>query len=459
MIIYAFSLNILPEIVFLPKVISALSIYLSSCVLRLKHWDAKRIGMNLNKPAWELGKNVEIINEREKADLYVVNTCTVTHVADQKSRQAARHFKSINPHSKVAVFGCGVTVDEGKMFSQLPEVDFILRSRQELVDLIAKLRKSTDIFQKEHIKDDMRSTHTLSYEGGDYSPTRTRALLKIQDGCNAFCSYCVIPMSRGRARSFSLKKIIREAQEKEAAGFQEIVLTGINIGTWQEDDKTIAHVIEALLEKTSFPRIRISSIEPTSFSDQFFALLTNPRICPHIHMCLQSGCDAILKKMRRLYTTSLFKDIAFKMFSVRPELALTTDVIVGFPGETKKDFYYTKAFCKEISCAKIHVFPYSKRRRTQAFYMPDQISYREKMQRSKDLQLLSKQLRTDYIKRFLGSIQEVLFEEQKETGVNEGYTGNYIKVMLKSSKNIANTIKKVKLTALVKEEKMTGELQ
>ncbi len=372
----------------------------------------------------DLAANCEVVEAGSQRDLdfIIVNTCTVTHVADRKSRQAIRSLKKQNPQAKVLVFGCGTNVDK-KSYEEMEEIDFIAKDRQEIFDFI-----------KANGKEEMPFLSGL----------RTRALVKIQDGCNNFCSYCIIPLARGPEFSYPSKKILEEVQQKERLGFKEIVLTGINIGQWREKDMELHDLLKMLIDQTKNVRFRISSIEPKNFSPKFFELFGTGRLCPHMHMSLQSGSDTILKRMRRNYDTAEFLEICEKFYASSKDMALTTDIIVGFPGETEAEFEETLEFVKKARFAKIHVFPYSRRRNTVAYMMPNQIPEKTKKERAEILRKLADELALEYKKSLIGREYEVLVEEVVD-GVAKGYTPNYVMVKFEAGDIAPNEFVKIKL--------------
>ncbi|MBD3330724.1 tRNA (N(6)-L-threonylcarbamoyladenosine(37)-C(2))-methylthiotransferase MtaB [Candidatus Peregrinibacteria bacterium] len=363
-------------------------------------------------------------------DFLIVNTCTVTHVADRKSRQAIRSFKAKNPGTRVLVFGCGANVSK-EDYENMDEVDAVIPESESIIDLI-----NSDVSCGSFMAED--------FDAG----VRTRALIKIQDGCNNFCTYCIIPHARGREVSFPSKEIIALAKENEAQGFKELVLTGINIGEWQEDGKDIADLIELLINNTSKVRFRISSIEPKNFSDKLFDLFDTGRLCPHMHISLQSGSDSVLRRMKRNYKSEEFESICNRFRDAVPDIGLTTDVIVGFPGETDNEFAETVDFVKNIGFLKVHVFPYSKRKNTAACYMPGHLQENIKKTRARRLRKVCREASLKFKKSLIGNKYEVLVESQ-ENGVFRGYTSNYLMVEFKSKeKDLLNCFKEVKLGSL-----------
>jgi len=371
--------------------------------------------LSFEHEVFEMNEGVNSFQRKvcEEADILIVNSCTVTHVADRKSRQAVRSFKSANPLCKVVVFGCGVVVTP-KDYEGMEEVDFVARNAEEVVQFVEELQESS------------KNEDKIGDSGYEYG-LRTRAVIKIQDGCNNYCTYCIIPRARGGEISFDKDKVLKEVKHKECEGFKEIVLTGIIISNWEQDDMDLWDLVEYLIKNTDEIRFRISSLEPQNFSEKIFDLFNTGRLCPHIHMSLQSGSDDVLKRMRRRYDTKLFLEICEKLRDKVPDIGLTTDVIVGFPGETDEDFEKTCEFVKKIVFLKTHVFPYSKRKNTAAYYMNNQIPEDVKKERAKKLRKISNELGCRFKKAFLGKEYEVIVETC-EDGICTGFTPNYIPV-------------------------------
>lgn len=380
----------------------------------------------------------------DHADVIIINTCTVTHVADRKSRQAISALKNQYPNAKVIVFGCGAnTYPEG--YKNLTNVDFVIQQPQMLYDLLEELSEN---FEKTCGKI-------------DFPESRTRAVVKIQDGCNNFCSYCIIPFARGRERSRSSNEIIEEINDKCKKGYKEIVLTGINIGMWKENRKDLADLINMILERTSILRLRLSSIEPQNFSKKFLSLFEDPRFCPHLHISLQSGSDTILKSMRRHYDLTLFERMVNDLRKASTFISITTDVIVGFPGETDDLFGETIAFVKKIGFSKIHIFPYSKRKGTIAASMPNQIPYEIKKKRCRQLAAIEKEMRMDFYNKNIGRTDNVLIEVVNQNGVARGFTSNYLRTRIqqKIDPSKTNTLTNVTLDKVLQNCEMVGNLE
>ena len=406
------------------------------------------------------GENVSIVEINNASDcldnfgvdVCLVNTCTVTHIADRKSRASASHLKKIYPDAKICVFGCGPKVDKNS-YEKLNGIDFVGLTIDEVLKYLKSVFKALP-------KEKSNVLFTRNPVG-----IRTRAVMKVQDGCNNFCTYCIIPFARGRENSFPMKDVLNEAKKICEQGYKEIVLTGINIGNWREKvenrELDLGDLIINILDKTPIARVRLSSIEPQNFSESFEKLLKDPkysaRFCPHLHMSLQSGSDDVLKAMRRHYDTKLYKKVAQKLKKLAPEIALTTDVIVGFPGETDKNFEESYEFVKAIGFAKVHVFPYSKRSGTVAALLPNQIPDDVKKSRARKLQKLSDDLRAKFFEAQIGQIYPVLIENQNSKKEWLGLTPNYIQVRIQgcvnsknihSKENLQNKIVNVKLVEL-----------
>ncbi len=378
-----------------------------------------------------LKKQHEVFEKEVPSDIFIVNTCTVTHIADRKSRQAIRSYRRANPTCMVIVYGCGAKVAKDE-YAAIAEVDEVFGTFEDVVAYIDKMGR-------EH------KELSCVEQGGE----RTRALVKIQDGCENYCSYCIVPLARGKEVSYQSADILREVEEKVARGFKEIVLTGINIGKWKEGQKDIADLIEFLLESVSDVRFRISSIVPKKFSAKFFELFKNDRLCPHVHLSLQSGSDDVLKRMKRGYDSEFFMKICDRLREAAPDIGLTTDVIVGFPGETDAEFSETCKFVQKVGFSKIHVFPYSKRKNTAASHMKDQVDDRVKRERAEKLRGISEELGRKFMQSQVGCEFEVIVEKCKD-GVCTGITPNYIGVQFLCSKKArVGEIFKVKLVKIL----------
>ncbi|OPJ55609.1 tRNA (N(6)-L-threonylcarbamoyladenosine(37)-C(2))-methylthiotransferase MtaB [Alkalithermobacter paradoxus] len=391
----------------------------------------------------------EVVSSENYADVYVINTCTVTNMSDRKSRQYIRKVKKINPDSIIAVVGCySQTAPEEVLEIEGVNVVMGTNDRKKIVDIIQ------DISAKEKVSTVDDIMKVKQFEEMEISEVRgkTRAFLKIQEGCDRFCSYCIIPYARGPVRSRLLDNIVKEVKELANNGFKEVVLTGIHVASYGKDlgNVSLVDVLKAIHEIDGIKRIRMSSVEPLLFTDDFINELTSmDKICPHFHLSLQSGCDETLKRMNRKYTTSEYKEIVNKLRKKIKDVAITTDVIVGFPGETEEEFETTYEFLKEIKLCQMHIFKYSPRKGTKAAQMKNQVSPSDKQIRSEKLINLSSQNFKEFASNFRDEKLEVLFEQKNESGYYEGLTPNYIRVLVKSDENIEGKI----LNVVIKEIK------
>ena len=382
----------------------------------------------------------EVVDFETKADIYIINTCTVTNMADKKSRQMLRRVKEINPEAILVAVGCYAQVAKEKL-EQIPEIDLILgiNEKNDIVEYVEQASKNT------YVSDVLHQTEFLDF--GDVTYTeKTRAVIKVQDGCNQFCSYCIIPYARGRIRSRKPESVIKEITDVAKEGIKEVVITGIHIASYGKDFNTEYRLID-LLEKIQkvdgIQRIRLGSLEPTLITEEFVTRLKKlSKMCDHFHLSLQSGCDETLKRMNRKYTTDQFKHVVELLKNAYPEVHLTTDVIVGFPGETEEEFNKTYEFLKEIKFYKMHVFKYSPRSGTVAAKMTNQIDGNVKEERSNKLIELSDKNEKEYNQKYIGKEVEVLLEE-REGEYLKGHTTNYMVVKMKTNENLENTIQKV----------------
>ncbi len=386
-------------------------------------------------------KGYKIIESTEKADIYIVNTCTVTNMSDRKSRQMLRRVKELNHNAIVVACGCYVQVAKEEL-EKIEEIDLILgnNEKREIVELVEKyIEKNQKYFEMEDVM------HQKEYvELGEITYTeKMRAVIKVQDGCDRFCSYCIIPYARGRVRSRKPENIIAEIEKIAQKGIKEVVITGIHIASYGKDFKEKYQLIDLLEEINQIEgiqRIRLGSIEPLLITDEFIERLSKlEKICHHFHLSLQSGCDETLKRMNRRYTTQEFQEIVTRLRKKYEDVILTTDIIVGFPGESQEEFEKTYQFLQEIKFYKMHVFKYSPRKGTKAAKMTGQIDGKEKEKRSQELIELSNKTQIEYNEKYIGKEVEVLFEEEKN-GYYQGHTKNYIVAMTKSKENLENKL-------------------
>lgn len=390
----------------------------------------------------------EIVPFSEGADVYIINTCTVTNMADRKSRQMIHRAKKLNPDAVVVAAGCYVQTREADADDK---IDIIIgnNKKKDLIQILEEYELNhregrTDAEPAIEILD---INHTKEYENLTLSrqAEHTRANIKVQDGCNQFCSYCIIPYARGRVRSRRKEDVVQEIRTLAKAGYQEVVLTGIHLSSYGVDiGETLLSLIRAVHEVDGIVRIRLGSLEPRIITREFAeGIAALPKMCPHFHLSLQSGCNATLGRMNRRYTAEEYYEKCELLREVFDDPALTTDVIVGFPGETEEEFEQSKAFIDKVNFYETHIFKYSKRQGTKAAEMDNQVSEQIKSRRSAELIALSKSKQEAFEKKILGQTVEVLMEEEmliEGERYQVGHTREYIKVGLKCEENISNQL-------------------
>ena len=393
----------------------------------------------------------EIVPFKEGADVYVINTCTVTNIADRKSRQMLHRARKLNPEAVVVAAGCYVQTQGEREID--PCIDIVIGNNHKK-DLVRILREYEENREKDRAGEIGDINMTKEYESLHLTRTgeHTRAYIKVQDGCNQFCTYCIIPYARGRVRSREQQDVVQEVRILASNGYQEVVLTGIHLSSYGIDFDGQRHLIElirAVHEIEGIRRIRLGSLEPGIVTEEFAeALASMPKICPHFHLSLQSGCDAVLKRMNRKYTSGEYYEKCRILRKYFDAPALTTDVIVGFPGETEAEFQESYDFVDKVDFYETHIFKYSKREGTKAASMPDQVDEQIKAQRSARLIELGEKKRKAYEKKFIGRTVEVLVEEDAVIGgknVQTGHTKEYIKIALDSEENLRNCIVNVQI--------------
>ena len=399
-----------------------------------------------------------IVENTQKSDIYVINTCTVTNMAERKSRQMLRRVKELNPDAILVVCGCYAQVAKEELLN-IPEIDIILgtNEKKQIVEIVEQ-------YKKEKIRIDDVSNVTQNNEFVDFGSVtyteKNRAVIKVQDGCNMFCTYCIIPYVRGRIRSRKIESIVDEVTKIAQEGIKEVVITGIHIASYGKDfseNIRLIDLLEAINKVNGIERIRLGSLEPTLITEDFANRLSKlEKICDHFHLSLQSGSDTVLKRMNRKYTSEEYKKGVELLRKYYPDASFTTDIIVGFPGETDAEFEETYKFAQDVDFYKIHVFKYSKRRGTPAEKMPNQVDGNLKEERSNKLIKFSNNNENKHNEKYVGKIIEVLFEEL-ENGFYKGHTTNYIMVKAKTAvtENMVDKIKKVKI---LKNDENTREL-
>jgi len=390
----------------------------------------------------------QLVSPGDGADIYIANTCTVTHIADRKSRHWLRLARRRNPQALIIATGC-----------------YAQRSRQELAQLADFV---VDNEEKEHL---LTLTQTLSLERRELGESetkrfqmlaatvRTRSLIKIQDGCHSPCTYCIVPKVRPHEYSPPASLIIDEVKQKVALGYKEVVLTGTKVGSYRDSNANLRDLGQRILRDTGIERLRLSSLQPSEISSEFLVLWQDERLCRHFHLALQSGSEAVLQRMRRSYSLDQYQRTVNLIKEKIPEVAITTDIMVGFPGESDEEFEQSYSFCQQAGFANIHVFPFSPRPETEAAGMPEQIKDKVKAERNQRMLGLSRSSRRSFCEHFLGQTMPVLWEKETSpgSGIYSGLTGNYIRVFSHSEKPLGNEITPVKLLGF-HNQGMWGEL-
>ena len=398
----------------------------------------------------------EIVSFNDKADVYVINTCSVTNMADRKSRQMLHRAKKTNPEAVVVAAGCYVQTKEEEAVAD-DAIDIIIGNNKKH-ELVTKL----DEFFRDHGKIDAVldiNDRTQEFEElyMDKPSEHTRAFIKVQDGCNQFCSYCIIPYARGRVRSRKMESVLEEVHRLAANGYQEVVLTGIHLSSYGiEIETSLLELIQEIHKVEGIKRIRLGSLEPKVVTEAFASELSKlEKICPHFHLSLQSGCDATLQRMNRKYTAEEYENGCKILRKYFTHPAITTDVIVGFPGETEEEFSITKSFLERIHFYEMHIFKYSKRQGTRAAVMKDQVPENIKTKRSNQLIHLGNRMSDEFRKYYLGREEEVLFEEEAQIDGKSyyvGYTKEYVKVAKCSKEPLDNRLVRGTLTKALSDE-------
>lgn len=415
---------------------------------KVNQYETNAMAQKFLEKGYQIIEEITPENEDIKPDICIINTCTVTNMSDRKSRQMLRRMKEKNPSTIVVAVGCYAQVAKEEL-SKIPEIDLVL-GNNEKVEVVKHVEEYINNNINNVELDDVMYSKEFSDFGNVTYTEKTRAVIKIQDGCDRFCSYCIIPYARGRVRSRKPESIISEITQIASKGIKEVVITGIHIASYGKDfamskdnkltNYRLIDLLEEINEIQGIQRIRLGSIEPLLITVEFVERLKRlEKICHHFHLSLQSGCDETLKRMNRRYTTEQFKEIVRLLRNAYSDVNLTTDIIVGFPGETDEEFNKTYQFLKEIKFYKMHVFKYSPRKGTKAAVMLNQINGDIKEERSKKLIELSDRNEIEYNNSYIGKNVEVLFEEEKD-GMYKGHTQNYIMVYCQSKENLDNKI-------------------
>lgn len=413
----------------------------------------KTLGCRLNEAEIESWSNDflslghQVVSDEKTADVLVLNTCAVTQSAVRKSRQLIRKLHKTNPKAKLVVSGCYATLNNEEAVA-IDGVDLLINNKDKN-NLAERVQQDLNI----------EAMPAISTEPGEmalFTRGRQRAFVKVQDGCRYRCTFCIVTIARGSESSITIENIVQQVNDLSKAGISEVVITGVHLGGYGSDiDSNLYQLIEALLDKTDMPRIRMGSLEPWDLPSNFFSLFANPRLMPHMHLPLQSGSDSVLRKMARRCKTDEFRQLVQQAKAAVSNINISTDIIVGFPGETEEDWQQTLAFIEEIGFNHIHIFTYSKREGTKAATLADQVDGKIKKARSKQLHLLAEQQRADAMKAIEGQICSVLWEEKQQgeaekTATYHGYTPNYLRVKITTSDslNLTNTLSDCKITGI-----------
>jgi threonylcarbamoyladenosine tRNA methylthiotransferase MtaB len=398
------------------------------------------LGCKLNQAETELlarqllESGYRLVSPTDKADVYILNTCTVTHIADRKSRHWLRLAHWRNPDARLVATGCYAERVPQEL-AQIEGVSLVLGNEAK-PHLLRLLEESGLISSSAHIQQGSPTNYGDGF--------RTRAFIKVQDGCDSFCSYCIVPLVRGREKSLPFNQVVAEVRYRISDSYKEVVLTGTEIGSYNYDGVNLRGLLENILAETNITRLRLSSLQPQEICPELIELWGDNRLCRHFHLSLQSGSDGVLNRMKRRYSVSDYQKAVSLIRSLVPEAAITTDIIVGFPGETSAEFEQSYNFCQQVRFARIHVFPFSPRQGTQAARMPQPTSYKVKKERSQRMLALAKESAENFRQRFLGKTMPILWEKQSG-GIWSGLTDNYIRVYTKSNEDLTNKLLPVKL--------------
>jgi threonylcarbamoyladenosine tRNA methylthiotransferase MtaB len=391
----------------------------------------------------------------EPADCYIINTCTVTDRADWEARQLVRRARRLSPHAKILVTGCYAQVNPDEV-AQLPGVDYVvgLNRLDDLLSFVGAAGKSDDV---RVAVSEVKRERAVTVLGTRALPGHTRAFLKIQEGCNFSCAFCIIPSARGLSRSVQVREVTEQVRRLADAGYQEIVLTGIHLGSYGHDltpRLDLAGLLEKIVESALMPRVRLSSLDPLEVGGRLLDLMAaSPVVCPHLHICAQAGDDDILKRMRRNYDTAYYRDLLFKVRERLPEAALGSDIIVGFPGESDAHFERALNFFAALPLTYFHVFPYSRRRGTVAASLPEHVSAPIKKARAQQMRELGREKKIAFCRSFIGRSVPVLIEGKRDekTGARRGFSRNYLPVAVRCAEDFVNREVSIRLEAFTGE--------
>ncbi len=398
----------------------------------------------------------QLVSPSDGADIYIANTCTVTHIADRKSRHWLRLAKRRNPQALIIATGCYAQRSHQEL-AQLADIVVDNKEKEHLLERVVSLSLPTpsSILARTPLRRCERSEAISPIT----AIARVRSLIKIQDGCHSHCTYCIVPKVRPHEHSLPASQIIDEVQQKVALGYKEVVLTGTKVGSYKDDGADLVDLVQRILRDTGIKRLRLSSLQPSEISSEFLALWQDKRLCQHFHLALQSGSETVLRRMKRIYTLDQYQGTINLIKETIPEVAITTDIMVAFPGESDEEFEQSYSFCQQAGFANIHVFPFSPRPETAAARMPGQVKDKVKEARNQRMLRLSQSCRHSFCEQFLGQTMPVLWEKETSPGssIYSGLTVNYIRVFTSSEKSLNNEITPVKLVGF-HNQGMWGEL-
>jgi threonylcarbamoyladenosine tRNA methylthiotransferase MtaB len=398
----------------------------------------------------------QLVSSRDRADIYIANTCTVTHIADRKSRHWLRLARRRNPQALIIATGCYAQRSHQEL-AQLADIIVDNEEKEHLLERVPSLSLPTppSILARTPLRHRERS------EAISPIPTiaRVRSLIKIQDGCHSHCTYCIVPKVRPREYSLPASRIVDDVQQKVALGYKEVVLTGTKVGSYEDDGADLGDLMQRILRDTGIERLRISSLQPSEISSEFLALWRDLRLCRHFHLALQSGSETVLRRMKRSYNLDQYQRTVNSIKETIPKAAVTTDIMVAFPGESDEEFEQSYSFCQQADFANIHVFPFSPRPETAAARMPRQVKHKVKEERNQRMLALAESCRRSFSEQFLGQTMQVLWEKETSPGssIYSGLTNNYIRVFAGSEKSLSNEITPLKLVGF-HNQGMCGEV-
>jgi threonylcarbamoyladenosine tRNA methylthiotransferase MtaB len=403
-----------------------MKIALETLGCKLNQAETETLARQFNRAGHELVKRVE------DADIYILNTCTVTHTADSKSRHSLRQARRRNPTASIVVTGC---------YAERAPMDLI---KLEVVDIVIGNEGKMALLERLEEEGYLTSSG-YSFSVKKHEAFRTRAFIKIQDGCRNYCAYCIVPYVRRIEQSTLPAEVVGQVNQRVAEGYQEVVLTGTRIGVYDGDGLQLKDLIIRILAETKIARLRLSSLQPQEMSLELLGLWRDNRLCPHFHLSLQSGSNSVLKRMHRRYSIDEYEKKVALIRTMVSKVAITTDVIVGFPGETDEEFRESLEFCRHLNFARIHVFPFSPRSGTEAAQMPGQIAEKVKKERTRLMLALAEESIQRFREQFTGDELDVLWEKQTGEGVWSGVTGNYLRVYKKDKGDLSNRVSSVKV--------------